>query len=166
MKIPLTKTVVISVLSQELNAATIPHSYLYKERELFLVIALEDEGQESEAQAVIDAHDGEAALAAVNAFLAARDQAETDAVTNFAILPDWVKEWTAADAAAYVHDNVLAGLDAAGVDAYVDALPSTVAGMKTGLKQIGGQLAAIRDILEVIAKLIMYIRDLVIRFRQ
>jgi len=98
-------------------------------------------------------------------FEADKLQAETDAVTDFAVLPDWVKVWTANDAAAYVHDNVLNGLDAAGVDAYVDGLPNTVAGMKTGLKQIGGALVAIRDILEVIAKLIMYIKDLVISFR-
>ena len=89
-----------------------------------------------------------------------------DAVTNYAVLPDWIKTWTADDASTYVHDNVLSGLDVAGVDAYVDNLPNTVAGMKTGLKQIGSALVAIRDILEIIAKLLMYIRDLVIRFRQ
>ena len=96
----------------------------------------------------------------------ARQQAEEDAINDYKVLPDWLKEWSANDAAAYVHDNVLNGFDAAGVDAYVDNLPATVEGMKTGLKQIGGALVAIRDILEIIAKLLMYIRDLVIRFRK
>jgi len=84
---------------------------------------------------------------------------------EFSNLPNWLKEWSGIDAASYVHDNVLSGLDSAEVDAYVDNLPNTVAGMKTGLKQIGGALVAIRDILEIIARLLMYIRDLVIRFR-
>ena len=88
------------------------------------------------------------------------------ATIDYQLLPDWLKEWSANDAAAYVHDNVLNGFDAAGVDAYVDNLPATVEGMKTGLKQIGGALVAIRDILEIVAKLLMYIRDLVIRFRK
>ena len=92
--------------------------------------------------------------------------ASKNAQINYSILPDWLKTWTADEASQYVHDNVLNGLDVAGVDAYVDNLPSTVAGMKTGLKQIGGALVSIRDILEIIAKLLMYIRDLVIRFRE
>ena len=103
--------------------------------------------------------------AAIEEFEAEKTQAEIDAVAAYPGLPDWLKTWTADQAAQYVHENVLNGLDAAGVDAYVDALPNTVAGMKTGLKQIGGALVAIRDILEIIAKLILYIRDLVIRFR-
>jgi len=108
-----------------------------------------------------------------DAFEAAKAQTETDAVTNFAALPDWVKTWTANDAAGYVHDNVLNGLDAAGVDAYVDnlfvdvnSLATAVPAVKAGLKQIGGQLVVIRDLLMIIAKLLMQIRDLVIRFRQ
>jgi len=52
------------------------------------------------------------------------------------------------------------------VDVYVDGLPNTFAGIKTGLKKIGSALVGIRDILEIIAKLLMYIRDLVIRYRQ
>ena len=84
---------------------------------------------------------------------------------EFSNLPNWLKTWTAEQASSYVHGNVLSGLDSAGVDSYVNNLPNTVAGMKTGLKQIGGALVAIRDILEIITKLLMYIRDLVIRFR-
>jgi len=91
--------------------------------------------------------------------------ATTSALADYSILPDWLKTWTANEASGYIHDNVLNGLDSAGVESYVDNLPNTVAGMKTGLKQIGNALVSIRDILEIIAKLLMYIRDLVIRFR-
>ena len=87
------------------------------------------------------------------------------ATIDYQLLPNWIKTWTADDASTYVHDNVLNGFSSVEVDAYVNNLPNTVAGMKAGLKQIGGALVAIRDILEIIAELLMYIRDLVIRFR-
>ena len=94
-----------------------------------------------------------------------RKQAEEDAVIGYKVLPNWLKEWSANDADLYVYDNVLNGFDSAGVESYIDSLPNTVEGMKTGLKQIGNALVSIRDILRIIAKLLIYIRDLVIRFR-
>ena len=109
--------------------------------------------------AVIAAHDP------VDYVEIARLQAESEALLYYPTFPAWLKEWTPQETAEYVHDNVMNGLDSTGVDAYVNGLPNTVAGMKTGLKQIGNALVSIRDILEIIAKLLMYIRDLVIRFR-
>jgi len=104
--------------------------------------------------------------AVADAFDIEKTVAETNAITDYSVLPNWVRLWTANDVASYVHESVLNGLDVGGMEVYVDALPNTVAGMKTGLKQIGSALISIRDILEMIAKLLMYIRDLVIKFRR
>ena len=98
-------------------------------------------------------------------FEAEKTQAENAAVAAYPNLPDWLKTVTAQQTADYIHQNILNGFTSVQVDTYIDGLPNTVAGMKTGLKQIGGALVAIRDILEIIVKLLMYIRDLVIRYK-
>ena len=90
---------------------------------------------------------------------------EKRATDGFQTLPAFLKTMTAEDATAYIHSSVLGGKTEAEINADIDALPSTVAGMKVGLKQIGASLVAIRDILELIVKLLLYIRDLVIRYR-
>lgn len=87
-------------------------------------------------------------------------------IGNGATLPTWVKTFTPSSAAQYVHDNVLNGFEQADVDAYIAGLPNTVAGLKTGLTQIGYALVDIRNLLEFIVKLLIYIRDLIIKYRQ
>ena len=151
------KLVYIPQLIEELSAAGFK-SCTYMDS----YITVQDADDQSAVMTVYDAHDPTARIA----YNEEKRTSQDEAVTNYTVLPDWIKTWTANDVSTYVHDNVLSGLDVAGVDAYVDNLPNTVAGMKTGLKQIGSALVAIRDILEIIAKLLMYIRDLVIRFRQ
>lgn len=96
------------------------------------------------------------------------DQLTNDETTvaNFQLLPDWVKTISPDDAALYVHDNVLNGFEQVDVDTYIAGLPNTVAGMKTGLTQIAYALVDMRNLLGFIVKLLMYMRDLIIKYRQ
>ena len=96
----------------------------------------------------------------------AKAAAESEAATGYQTLPAFLKTMTAAEATAFIHSSVLSGKTEAQINADIDALANTVAGMKIGLKTIGASLVAIRDILELIVRLLLFIRDLVIRFRQ
>lgn len=107
------------------------------------------------------------------AFDAEKTQAETDAVTNYQVLPDWVKTISADDAAAYVHDNVLNSMDQTALDALIDNRFSGVTTFAAAaplildtFKDIGGQLIMFRDMMQIVIKLLMYIRDLIIKYRQ
>lgn len=104
--------------------------------------------------------------AAINAAAQVKATAETGAVTGYQTLPAFLKTMTADEAMTHIHSSVLSGKTEAQVNSDIDALANTVAGMKIGLKTIGASLVAIRDILELIVKLLLFIRDLVIRFRQ
>jgi hypothetical protein len=86
------------------------------------------------------------------------------AVSGFMDLPEW-STWTYQEAEANVTARIFNGWNQVQVDAWVDGLPNTVAGMKTGLKQIGVAILAVRVILVAMAKAIVFLRDLVVRFR-
>ena len=72
---------------------------------------------------------------------------------------------TADEVVTHIHGAVLGGKTSAQIDLDIDNLANSVAGMKIGLKTIGASLIAIRDILELVAKLLLYIRDLVLKYR-
>lgn len=82
-------------------------------------------------------------------------QAEAEA---FEGLPDWAA-YTAAEAVAAIHDAIFAGATLATVQAQIDALPATIAGMKTGLKSAAAEIITTRNLLEKMAKAIVYLRD-------
>lgn len=103
------------------------------------------------------------------------DQLTNDETTvaNFQLLPDWVKTISPDDAALYVHDNVLNGFDQAAFDALIDTRFQGVTTFAAAaplilqtFKQIGGELIALRDLIGFIVKLLMYMRDLIIKYRQ
>jgi hypothetical protein len=79
-------------------------------------------------------------------------------------LPNWAT-WSAGEAESFVHDNIFAGLDLAAVEAQIDAAPATIAGMKALLKQTAGAILSIRTILEALAQAVIFLRDLVLRWR-
>jgi len=89
-------------------------------------------------------------------------------------LPDWVKTVSADEAAQYIHDNVLNGFeDQAAIDAYIDNQFSGVTTFAqfapvaiNMFKLIAGQLLMFRGLFEIVAKLLMLIRDLIIKYRQ
>lgn len=73
-------------------------------------------------------------------------------------LPDWAA-YTTTEAADAIHAAILAGDTLAQAQAKIDALPNTVAGMKTGLKQVVVEFITARGILEKMSKAIVYLRD-------
>lgn len=81
-----------------------------------------------------------------------------EAATAFEGLPDWAA-YTATEAADAIHDAIFAGATLATVNAQIDALPATIAGMKTGLKAVVAEQITERGILEKMAKAIVYLRD-------
>jgi hypothetical protein len=78
--------------------------------------------------------------------------------------PDWAN-WTYQQAETHIKGAILDGKSQAEVDAQIDALPSTVAGMRAGLHQVAGALVAIRTILAAMSKAFVYLRNLIIRLR-
>lgn len=85
--------------------------------------------------------------------------------SNFKNLPNWAT-WTATEAESFVSSNIFNGLTQAQVDSQIDALPATIAGMKTGLKQASAAILSIRSILMAMAKAIVYLRNLIVTVRQ
>ena len=58
-------------------------------------------------------------------------------------LPGWAG-WTAAEAADYVHGQVLNGMSQAEVDAWVEANVTSLAGARAALKMLAGSLIGVR----------------------
>lgn len=92
--------------------------------------------------------------------------------TGYPVLPDWVKTATAADVSAYVTNNVWQGYTKAQVNAWIDAniTGTTVVQLRTqiiaALKLVAGAIIDLRDLMAIEARLIVYLRDLVLRFRK
>ena len=115
-------------------------------------------------------------LAEWNVMLAewAADQAERDLVTNtennaitkYSQLPEWAKTGTAEDAETYITSQILNGQTEAEISAWIDANVSNIASARIALKQIAGALVTMRGLFILITKLLLFIRDLVIRFRK
>lgn len=84
-------------------------------------------------------------------------QQQVDAAA-FTDLPEWAT-YTTTEAIDAIHAAILGGDTLAQAQAKVDALPNTVAGMKTGLKSAAAELVTIRGILEKMAKVVVYLRD-------
>jgi hypothetical protein len=81
---------------------------------------------------------------------------------NFNNLPNWAT-WTAAEAETNVTNAIFNGATLAQVDAQIDALPASVAGMRTGLHQMAAAIVGIRGILSAMARAIIYLRNLVVK---
>ena len=100
------------------------------------------------------------------------DQAAKDAVTNYANLPTWAKTGTADEAETYITNQIFSGQTQAQVDAWIDAniTGTTIAALRTqliaALKITAGSVITMRGFFILTSKLLIYIRDLVIRFRQ
>ena len=91
---------------------------------------------------------------------------ETNAVTKYALLPDWAKTGTAEDAEIYINNQILNGQTEAEIEAWIDANVTSLAEAKVALIQIAKALVAMRGLFILISKLLLFIRDLVIRFRK
>ena len=96
---------------------------------------------------------------------------ETSAVTNYANLPTWAKTGTADEAETYITNQIFSGQTQAQVDAWIDAniTGTTITALRTqliaALKITAGAVITMRGLFILTSKLLVYIRDLVIRFR-
>jgi len=91
---------------------------------------------------------------------------ENDAITKYSQLPEWAKTGTAEDAETYITSQILNGQTEAEISAWIDANVTSLAQAKVAMKQIAGALVTMRGLFILIAKLLLFIRDLVIRFRK
>jgi hypothetical protein len=78
--------------------------------------------------------------------------------------PDWAN-WTYQQAEDHIKSAILNGKSLAEINADIEALPGTVDGMRTGLRQVAGALLAVRAILVAEARAILYLRNLILRLR-
>ena len=97
---------------------------------------------------------------------------EQSAVTGYATLPDWMKTLTAQEANDYINGEIWNGMTIEEIEAYIDAniTGTTVAQLRNqlivALKQTAGAVIAMRGFFIVTIKLLIYLRDLIIRFRK
>ena len=96
----------------------------------------------------------------------AKYQDEANAVAEFPNLPNWVRDWTPQQAGDYLTNLVFNGVDIPAMEAQVDNLPNTIAGMKQGLKTVGEAIIELRDAMAIEAMLILLMRDLVIKYKE
>ena len=120
--------------------------------------------EQATADAVIAAHDPNGLLP--------EDQAAKNAVTGYATLPDWIKDLTAQEANDYINGEIWNGMTIEQIETYIDEnITGTNAAqlraqMIGALKQTAGAIVAMRGFFIITMKLLIYIRDLVIRFRK
>lgn len=102
---------------------------------------------------------------------------ERDAITNYAILPAWAKTGTATDAETYINGQVWNGQTIDQVNTWIDTnitnistanisqINARLLAIRNGLKLVAGAVITMRGLFILTSKLLIYIRDLVIRFR-
>src|SRR5688572_13749361 len=81
-------------------------------------------------------------------------------LSNFDNLPDWAN-WTPAQAENHVLNAILNGRTLEEVDADIDGLPATVAGMRAGLHSVADALIDTRTVLIKMARAIIYLRGVI-----
>jgi len=77
-------------------------------------------------------------------------------------LGDWAT-WQPQQAQDYVNTEILNGWDKTTIDDWIDTNVTNIATAKTALKLLAGNIITIRAILGIISKVILYIRDILIK---
>jgi len=100
------------------------------------------------------------------------------ATSEYSLLPAWAKNGTAVQAETYINGQIFGGQTQAQVDAYIDAtiknittanvaqINAQLLNIRTVLKAASAAIITMRSLFIITAKLLIYIRDLVIRFRK
>jgi hypothetical protein len=83
---------------------------------------------------------------------------------EFLSLPEW-STWTSTEATTAIQERILTGQTKEQVNSWVDSNVTNIATAKTGLKLLAGAIIDIRVIVILMAKLIILLRDVVIRNR-
>ena len=102
---------------------------------------------------------------------------ENNAITKYSQLPEWAKTGTADEAQTYITNQIFSGQTNAQVDAWIDAnitnitvanvtqINTRLTNIRAGLKLVAGAILSLRDLFILTSKLLIYIKDLVIRFK-
>lgn len=122
-------------------------------------IHADDDTEESVIAAIVVAHDPDVLT---QGEIISRDFDK--AVEDFKSYPDWAT-WTPDQAEQHVVDNVINGFDKIELDAWIDSNVTDLTSAITALKLIGGAIVDLRSIVSKIAKMVMWIRDVVIKVR-
>lgn len=97
---------------------------------------------------------------------------------GYPLLPNWAKTGTADQVETYLTEQIFNGQTQAQVEAWIDAnimdittanvsqINIRLATIRQGLKLAAGAIITMRGLFILTAKLLIYIRDLVIRFRR
>ena len=111
-----------------------------------------------ELQGVVDNH-----VATMEYFQSEKDPVIEDAArTGWKYLGDWAT-WQPQQAQDYVNTEILNGWDKTTIDDWIDTNVTNIATAKTALKLLAGNIITIRAILGIISKVILYIRDILIK---
>jgi hypothetical protein len=162
--ITIAKPIKYNLLSREFAAVGfLQVSYYPGETSSERYVRVEDTNDTDGVTAVYDAHDA--------ARLTPEEAATKAAITDYGNLTAWAKTGTAVAAETYINGQIWNGQTQAQVDAWIDAniTGATVAALRTqviaALKVTAGAIINMRGLFILTAKLLIYIRDLVIRFR-
>jgi len=113
--------------------------------------------QDTTARGIVQAHNSDD--------LTPTEQNDKDAdlaKVDFRNLPNYAT-WTPAETQLNITNAVLNGKTLVQVNADIDALPNSVAGMKVGLKTVAQAIVDIRGVLAIIGKMIVLLRNVAIR---
>ena len=91
------------------------------------------------------------------------EENETIARTGWKDLGDWIVTFTPDEAELYVRNQIFDGIEPSALDTWIDTNVTDLASARTALKFIGANIMTIRTILSIIAKVILYIRDILIK---
>jgi len=113
---------------------------------------------QTELQTVVDNH-----VPTMEYFQSEKDPIiEATARTGWKDLGNW-STWEAQQAQDYVNAEILNGWDKTTIDDWIDSNVTNIATAKTALKLLAGNIITIRTILGIISKVVLYIRDILIK---
>lgn len=118
-----------------------------------------DDAIESEIETVINAHDPN--VLSVGEVISLDVETALDGFKN---LPDYAT-WTPNEAEQYVTNTVLNGWDKTAANSWIDANVTNIESARTAMKQLAGAIIDIRKILSLVAKMLMWLRNIIIRTR-
>ena len=90
------------------------------------------------------------------------DETAVSSRTGWKDLGNW-STWEAQQAQDYVNAEIRNGWDKTTIDDWIDSNVTNIATAKTALKLLAGNIITIRAILGIISKVILYIRDILIK---
>jgi hypothetical protein len=136
-------------------SVSIPVTLIYDGR--LLTLHLPDDAVDSVIEQVVAIQD---VTACPPVLLEQVRQARAD----FQALPEWAA-WSASEAEAAIQARIWSGQTKTQIDAWIDANVTTLAQARVALKLIAGVILDIRAILVVMTRMLVLLREIVVRMR-